>query len=63
MTTLAMRKRQAASVGGKAAQPSRAGALAIGMLLLIVCVAALRAAPDLRAWWGAAPGSDADALA
>ncbi|KVP48763.1 Fe(3+)-hydroxamate ABC transporter permease FhuB [Burkholderia ubonensis] len=63
MTTFAMRRRRAATVGGNVAQRSRAGALAIGMLLLIACVAALRAAPDLRAWWGAAPGSDADALA
>ncbi|MGU7779975.1 Fe(3+)-hydroxamate ABC transporter permease FhuB [Burkholderia sp. PU8-34] len=63
MTTLAMRRRRAALAGGRGAQASHVGALAAGVLLLIACVAALRVAPDLRAWWSAAPGSDAAALA
>ncbi len=63
MTTFAMRKRRATFAGGRADVPNRVGALAIGMLLAIAGVAALRVAPDLLAWWRAAPGSDAAALA
>ncbi|HDR8863616.1 TPA: iron chelate uptake ABC transporter family permease subunit, partial [Burkholderia territorii] len=62
MTTFAMRKRLAAS-GQRAASVRRAGALALGLVVLIAVLAVLRIAPDLHAWWNAAPGSDAAALA
>nr|WP_232469794.1 hypothetical protein [Burkholderia pseudomallei] len=39
----------------------RAAALALALVALIGALAVLRVAPDLRAWWNAAPGSD-DAL-
>ncbi|MDS0797281.1 iron chelate uptake ABC transporter family permease subunit, partial [Burkholderia pseudomultivorans] len=61
MTTFAMRKRLAAA--GQRETAGRAGRIAIGLLVLIALVAAVRVAPELRAWSAAAPGSDAAALA
>ncbi|CAM2340065.1 Fe(3+)-hydroxamate ABC transporter permease FhuB [Burkholderia vietnamiensis] len=60
MTTLAIRKRRGACAPD-AASGGRAAALALALLALIGALAVLRVAPDLRAWWSAAPGSD-DAL-
>ncbi|EGC98900.1 hypothetical protein B1M_39296, partial [Burkholderia sp. TJI49] len=48
MTTFAMRKRLAAA--GQRETAGRAGRIAIGLLVLIALVAAVRVAPELRAW-------------
>ncbi|WP_175725884.1 Fe(3+)-hydroxamate ABC transporter permease FhuB [Burkholderia ambifaria] len=62
MTTVAVRKRLAAS-GQGTVSGRRAGAIALGLVVLIAVLAVLRVAPDLRVWWSAVPGSDAAALA
>ncbi|RAE00866.1 Fe(3+)-hydroxamate ABC transporter permease FhuB, partial [Burkholderia multivorans] len=59
-TTVAIRKRAPAAPAGTG---RRAGRIAIGAIVLIALVAAMRVAPDLLTWWRAAPGSDAAALA
>ncbi|HDR8908791.1 TPA: Fe(3+)-hydroxamate ABC transporter permease FhuB [Burkholderia multivorans] len=59
-TTVAIRKRAPAAPAGTG---RRAGRIAIGAIVLIALVAAMRVGPDLLTWWRAAPGSDAAALA
>jgi len=58
MTTLA-----SSSERWRAPVKSRVGLLVVLLVLLIVAVALLRLAPDVRAWLEAAPGSDAAQLA
>ncbi|SAL54098.1 iron-hydroxamate transporter permease subunit [Caballeronia terrestris] len=64
MTTLAARKRmrRASSAVGGAAQ-DRVGVIGAALVALIVAVAAMRLAPELRAWLAAPSGTDAAQLA
>src|SRR5690349_18565772 len=64
MTTLAARKRmrRASSNVGGAAQ-DRVGLIGAALVALIAAVAALRLAPELRAWLAAPSGTDAAQLA
>ncbi|WP_010103772.1 hypothetical protein, partial [Burkholderia oklahomensis] len=66
MTTLAVRKRLCrgalASEASRAVATSRVGAIAGALAALIVAVAAMRLAPEWRAWLAAPAGSDAAQL-
>ncbi|WP_038776925.1 iron chelate uptake ABC transporter family permease subunit [Burkholderia pseudomallei] len=70
MTALAVRKRlrhggraPESSPASRAAAPGRVGAIAGALVALIVVTAAMRLAPELRAWLAAPAGGDAAQLA
>ncbi|WP_143290346.1 iron chelate uptake ABC transporter family permease subunit, partial [Burkholderia pseudomallei] len=70
MTALAVRKRlrhggraPEPSPASRAAAPGRVGAIAGALVALIVVTAAMRLAPELRAWLAAPAGGDAAQLA